>query len=296
MKLSTDRAPAAFFFTAKPMLSQCHLQSSGLLWVVTEWRVHQTSLTTGQLPGSSKLEPALAGITQRTKFPKAIKECEGENDSDKRQLEKDGREVRQIKFKSMALPPRIVDSKSTDVISPVIFALDVLPVTLGCSASRAKWIKWPSFAKSALLERPLTSVMTAATLSKNQRPCRFRNRSGRSTKAYSTIESSNWAMWVSAGCHCFWSSAQLVATKLWRTCDLSGWKNIRWKPPEPGLSASTAASDAARKRRYSRRSTGNSRFGWKRITASITSKQASISGVMAVVVSSCLALMAMRPP
>ena len=40
MKLRTTRAPAAFFFAAKPMLSQCHLQSSGLLWVVTEWHAH----------------------------------------------------------------------------------------------------------------------------------------------------------------------------------------------------------------------------------------------------------------
>ena len=31
----TGCALAASFFAAKPMLSQCHLQSSGLLWAVT---------------------------------------------------------------------------------------------------------------------------------------------------------------------------------------------------------------------------------------------------------------------
>ena len=36
----TGRALASSFFAAKPMLSQCHLQSSGLLWVVTVWHVH----------------------------------------------------------------------------------------------------------------------------------------------------------------------------------------------------------------------------------------------------------------
>jgi len=36
-----------------------------------------------------------------------------------------------MKFKSMAAPPRIIDTQSTDVIGPVTFALDVLPVTLG---------------------------------------------------------------------------------------------------------------------------------------------------------------------
>ena len=79
----------------------------------------------------SRLEPALAGITQCTKLPKALKEFKGEDDCDERQLEKDGREVRRMKFKSMAAPPRIIDTQSTDVIGPVAFALDVLPVTLG---------------------------------------------------------------------------------------------------------------------------------------------------------------------
>ena len=35
-----SRSRSFLFSTAKPMLSQCHLQSSGLLWVVTVWHVH----------------------------------------------------------------------------------------------------------------------------------------------------------------------------------------------------------------------------------------------------------------
>ena len=35
-------------------------------------------------------------------------------------------------------------------------------------ACKAGWIRWPSFARSGLLERPLTKVITAATLSKNR--------------------------------------------------------------------------------------------------------------------------------
>ena len=59
------------------------------------------------------------------------KQVKGEDDCDERQLEKDGREVRRMKFKSMAAPPTIIDTQSTDVIGLVAFALDVLPVTLG---------------------------------------------------------------------------------------------------------------------------------------------------------------------
>ena len=65
------------------------------------------------------------------KFPKALKEFKGEDDCDERQLEKDGREVRRMKLKSMAAPPRIIDTQSIHVIGPVAFAPDVLPVTLG---------------------------------------------------------------------------------------------------------------------------------------------------------------------
>ena len=49
---------------------------------------------------NSRLEPALAGITQCTKLPKALKEFKGENDSNKRQLEKDGREIRRSKIQN----------------------------------------------------------------------------------------------------------------------------------------------------------------------------------------------------
>ena len=139
LKLDTDRALAASFFsTAKPMLSQCHLQSSGLLWVVTVWHVHSPRPVS---PLVSYLElqagTCSAGITQCTKLPKALKEFKGENDSNKRQLEKAGREIRRVKFKTMASPPWIIDAKSADVISPVALALDVLPVTLGSQCKQS---------------------------------------------------------------------------------------------------------------------------------------------------------------
>ena len=126
-----SRSRSFLFSTAKPMLSQCHLQSSGLLWVVTVWHVHSPRPVS---PLVSYLElqagTCSAGITQCTKLPKALKEFKGENDNNKRQLEKDGREIRRVKFKTMASPPWIIDAKSADVISPVALALDVLPVTL----------------------------------------------------------------------------------------------------------------------------------------------------------------------
>ena len=112
-------------------------------------------------------------------------------------------------------------------------------------ACKAGWIRWPSFARSGLLERPLTKVITAATLSKNRGldDCE----TGQAVRS-STIESSSCAMWVSAGCQRVGSSSQLVATKLRRIWDPPGWKKMKWKPPDPGLSASTAAPEAAKNR------------------------------------------------
>ena len=96
-----------------------------------------------------------------------------------------------------------------------------------------------------MLERPLTKVITAATLSKNRGldDCE----TGQAVRS-STIESSSCAMWVSAGCQRVGSSSQLVATKLRRIWDPPGWKKMKWKPPDPGLSASTAAPEAAKNR------------------------------------------------
>ena len=42
--------------------------------------------------------------------PNALKEFEGEDDRNERQLEKDSGEVRRIKIESMAAPPRIIDT------------------------------------------------------------------------------------------------------------------------------------------------------------------------------------------
>ena len=91
------------------MLSQFHLQSSGLLWVVTVWHVHSLRPVS---PLVSYLDPPGWTLLLQVslKFPKALKEFKGEDDCDERQLEKDGREVRRMKLKSMAAPPRIIDT------------------------------------------------------------------------------------------------------------------------------------------------------------------------------------------
>ena len=97
------RGHSQSFFQTLPVLSQSHLLSSGLLWVsdcVTRtWP--QTSIATGQLPGRPTTTP---------KALKSLKEFEGEDDCDERQMEKDGGEVRRIRAKSMAAPPRIIET------------------------------------------------------------------------------------------------------------------------------------------------------------------------------------------
>jgi len=59
---------------------------------------------------SPKAGTCLAGITQHTTTPKTLEEFKGEDDCDERQMEKDCREVRRMKAKSMAAPPGIIET------------------------------------------------------------------------------------------------------------------------------------------------------------------------------------------
>ena len=102
-ELRTARTLASLF----TQLCQCKSVSPAILRFALG---PQTSFTTSQLPGHPRLEPALAGITQRTKTPKALKEFKGEDDCCERQLEKDSGKVRRIKIESMAAPRRIIDT------------------------------------------------------------------------------------------------------------------------------------------------------------------------------------------
>ena len=63
--------PQLSFFKAMPMSSASHLQSSGLLWVVTLWHVHSLRLVSPLVSCLvNQAGTCSAGITQCTQYPK----------------------------------------------------------------------------------------------------------------------------------------------------------------------------------------------------------------------------------